>query len=362
MTSIEMRTPRSSAPEHPQVVIAGPRGPSGLAAAWHAVLRVPLLGKLAGANILVAAVAAIALVVIHRDGVDGDQLLMLAVLALTVGVAASIGLMKLALQPVARLRATLHRYAQGDDDVRIRPSLVADRDLAGVSDAVNDLLDDLMAERERVRQLARDTIRNADEERSRIARGLHDSTAQTLAALSLEARMALQLQAGQALTQQLELIRDLAVEAVEEVRDLSQTIHPRILDDLGLAAALGWLARSMRDVTGLETSLKFSGDSHRIPGDVACSLYRTAEAALSGIGADGESHPAELRLDVGPEHVVLSIRDGVVTPQQSAPRLLTMRDRLALSGGKLVIHDHEGGGRHVLAVVPLGPEPAKEQP
>ena len=361
MTSIDVRPSRSSAPEHRRVELARSRGPSGLAAAWQAMLRVPLLGKLAGANILVAVVAAVALVIIHRDGVDGDLLLAFSVLGLAMGVAASIGLMKLALQPVARLRATLHRYAQGDDDVRIRPSVVADRDLAGVSDAVNDLLDDLMAERERVRQLARDTIRGADEERARIARGLHDSTAQTLAALSLEARMALQLQSGQALTQQLELIRDLAVEAVEEVRDLSQAIHPRVLDDLGLAAALGWLARSMHDVTGLETSLKFSGDSRRIPGDVACSLYRTAEAALAGIGADGGGRPAELRLDVGTDHVVLSIRDEVLTPSPPSTRLLALRDRLALSSGKLIIH-HEGGGRHVLAVVPLGPEAGKEQP
>jgi signal transduction histidine kinase len=365
MTSIDVRLGAMSAAESPRAESRGSGRPSLLAAPWLAMLRVPLLGKLAGANVLVATVAAVALMIVHRDGADGDVLLGFAVLALAVGVVASVVLIKVALRPVAHLRSTLRRFASGEAGVRIRPSLVADRDLAGIGDAVNDLLDDLLDERARVRQLARDTIRGADDERARIARGLHDSTAQTLAALSLEARIAMQLQDSREVAQHLELIRDLAVDAVEEVRDLSHAIHPRVLDDLGLAAALGWLARGVRHATGLDTSLQCSGDARRIPDDVARSLFRVAEAALVTATEASDIRTIELRLDVTPTHVTLGISDDGRVPRSSTTRVLAQGERLALSAGTLIINDQQERGRRVLALVPLGPRlarPSKELP
>jgi signal transduction histidine kinase len=337
-----------------------PSRPSAIAAAWRRLLRLPLLGKLAGANVLVALVAATALVVVHAEGDRGDRLLAIGLAGLAVGVAASLALMKLALQPVHRLRATLGRFARGDAGVRVSPSLVADRDLLGVGQAVNDLLDELLAERARVRQLARDTIRGADEERARIARGLHETTAQTLAALSIEARIALELEAGHELTRQLELIKDLAIDACEEVRDLSHAIHPRVLDDLGLEAALGWLARSIRERHDVALSLQTSGDSSRIPREVANALFRLAEAALEGACAEGGARSVAVDLSTAAAQVILEVRDDGRVTQPLATALSALGERLALSGGTLAMNDIGGRGLDLRAAVPLGPEAGKE--
>jgi signal transduction histidine kinase len=333
---------------------------SAVGAPWLALLRLPLLGKLAGANVLVALVAATALVIVHADGDHGDRMLAVGLAGLAVGVTASLALMKIALQPVSRLRATLGRFARGDAGVRVPPSLVADRDLLGVGEAVNDLLDDLLAERARVRQLARDTIRGADEERARIARGLHETTAQTLAALSIEARIALELETGQELTRQLELIKDLAVDACEEVRDLSHAIHPRVLDDLGLEAALGWLVRSVREGCDVALSLQTRGDASRVPREVANALFRIAQAALEGACDRCGACSVAVDLATTAEQVTLEVRDDGWVTESLATRLSSLGERLALSGGTLTMNDIGGRGLDLRALVPLGPEAGKE--
>ena len=356
MSSVDVRMGVIGASRAPRVASVGRVTRSPVAA----VLRVPLFGKLAGANVLVAAVAAVALVIVHRDGADGDVLLGYAIVALAVGVLVSLILMKFALQPVASLRATMRRFAQGDVGTRVRPSLVADRDLVGLGDAINDLLDDLLEERARVRQLARETIRGADEERARIARGLHDSTAQTLAALSIEARIALELQAGSELTQQLELIRDLAIDACEEVRDLSHAIHPRVLEDLGLEAALGWLVRGVREECGVEVSLHTSGDSTRIPREVSNALFRIVQATLQGACVEGHARSIAVDLSVAAEQLILEVRDDGRVTASLATALSALGERLALSGGTLAMNDIGARGVDLRAVVPLGPAADKE--
>ena len=320
----------------------------------RAILRVPLFGKLLGANVLVAVVGTAALVVLARDR-GGDSLLVPAVIALAASVAASSALMHLALEPVARLRQALHRVARGELGVRIQRSVVADDDLLRVGDTVNTLLDDLVLERTRIRQLARETIRGADEERSRIARGLHDSTAQTLAALSLEARTALQHGSGPDLTQQLELIKDLAIDALEEVRDLSHTIHPRVLDDLGLAAALGWLARCTREVTGMHVALRLTGDATHVPLELGCTLFRIAEAALED-AAQGGAGAAQLHLAAGIEGTTLETTSDGVTPEHPTEKWQMLRERLALACGSLTVHGDAAHGTRVQAFVPPGVE------
>lgn len=331
-----------------------PAAPARRESPWLAPLRLPLLGKLAGTNFLVAAIASASLLLVDGNGVDDDLLREVGLIALAAGVVVSVALIRLALQPVARLRATLRAFARGDAQVRVRRSLVADRDLLGVGDAVNDLLEDLVAERERVRQLARATIRGADEERARIARGLHDSTAQMLTALSLQARLALELEAGQELAQQLELIRDLAVDAIDEVRELSHTIHPRVLDDLGLEAALGWLARGVRERCGVAITLQTTGDASCLPAEIAHTLFRIAETTLESVCGDGAAQSVAVEFSTGPEHAVLEVRDDGEVTERLAAALEALGVRLALSGGRLTMNDVGGRGIDLRAIVPLG--------
>src|SRR5512133_3848330 len=184
-----MGAPAAKVPTHPvpltrapaaspsrRTAVAAPRPARAL---LRAVLRVPLLGKLVGANVLVLA-AAFAVLALH-GGVAVHGLVVLAG-ALLVGVALDFVLVWLALRPLHELEAVADRVWRGDLDARVVPSLIADRSTARLGGTVNRLLDGLAHDRARMRELVAETIKAADGERSRIARELHDSTAQTLAA------------------------------------------------------------------------------------------------------------------------------------------------------------------------------------
>src|ERR671914_1258768 len=149
-----------------------------------------------------------------------------------------------------------------------------------IGETLNLLLDSLTSDRSRMRQLAAKVIRAQDEERARLARELHDSTAQVLAAAMLQLSAATPRARGDAeLARALDTLRQLVAAALEEVRTMSHTIHPRVLDDLGLVAALDWLARQTQESTGLEVDVEAAPDAEIAPTS-ASALYRVAQEAL----------------------------------------------------------------------------------
>lgn len=320
---------------------------------WPAPPRLPLLVRLVGANAIGATVTVCTPLLAEGTLSTGDWTLRMAALGLGLGV--STVLSGLALAPVARLRTALLRHARWHDGPQWDAARLADRDLEEIGDAVAALLAELVAERARLRQLARDTLRGADVERARVARGLYDSTAQTLAALSLEARAASELDDRKKIVARLELIRELATDALHEVRDLSQSLHPRVLDDLGLAAALRWLARCTGECEGADVALEVSGPAERVAAEPACTLFRVAQAALEDACARRGARTVRIRLTVGPARVELELDDDGTPPAGGGSSLHgVLAERCALGGGTLTQAGRDGGGVRVHAALPPG--------
>jgi len=147
-------------------------------------LRFPLWGKIAGANLLIVLACG---AVLYRELPSGRHELITAMAwALATGLLANLLLVRIALEPLRELEATAGRVWRGDLGARVRPSPVADRDMMRVGGAINLLLDGLVQDRAQSRRLASLVISAQDEERARIARELHDSSAQTLTALLLQ--------------------------------------------------------------------------------------------------------------------------------------------------------------------------------
>ena len=201
----------------------------------------PLLAKLVVTDVVIN-VAAVWIVnnAPPRDNVE----IILTSLIITLALNAAI--VYWALLPLRALEATTLRVARGDLAARFVPSPLADRNLARIGRTFNDLLDRLTADRARARQLAAQVISAGDSERARIARELHDSTAQSLSALEMMLSAAIQEQKSPANAERLSTMHDIARQALGEVRTLSHTVHPHVLDDLGLVAAIEHLARRMR--------------------------------------------------------------------------------------------------------------------
>ena len=322
-------------------------------------LSVPLLGKLAGANLLIVLAALAGVAAERRFNASGNVVPILGV-ALGTSLLVNLVLVYVALRPLSDLEDAAARVSAGDLDARVAPSVLADRDMARVGTTLNGVLDRLMEDRARARRLAAQVISAQDEERARVARELHDSTAQILTAVMLQLGAAARESDSAPLSERIATLRALAAEALEEVRSLSHTMHPRILDDLGLAAALEWLGRQARSQTSLDVHVSVDGGAEGIPPPIASVLYRVAQEALRNAVRHAGAGTVELRLRREPAAAVLEVVDDghgfdVRSAEERRPGmgLFSMRERVGLVNGKLIVTSERGRGARVVATVPL---------
>src|SRR5690606_5891486 len=190
--------------------------------------------------------------VVHQTaGAIQHRLLLILCASLGVSLVVNILLVALALRPLVALERSASLVWRGNFDARVPPSILADRNMARLGSTLNLLLDSLIRERRRMHELAAQVIDAQDAERARIARELHDSTAQTLTAVTLQLSAAARDYEGIVDLDRLELARELAQNALEEVRQLARSVYPRVLDDLGLPAALDWLSRQVHEESGV---------------------------------------------------------------------------------------------------------------
>ena len=321
------------------------------------LLAVPLVGKLVGANTLILLVAVF---VLARSGESSLEVL-LTVAALIVAFAVNVLLVWVALRPLAGLETMATHVQHGDFDARVPDSRIADRDLTRIGETLNHLVDRLTGDRARMRELATQVVKAQDEERARVARELHDSTAQTLAAVLLQIRVLTTTVKDPAMEEKLETIRDTVADALEDVRTMAHTMYPRILDDLGLGAAVEWLATRSQDASGVDVQVQRDENGTSVPATVASVLYRVAQESLNhALTHSGANHVA-IRLRVSDREARLEVRDdgrgfdpARVDRRRAGMGLFAMRERAALVDGSFEIDSAPGRGTRVLATVPIG--------
>ena len=332
-----------------------PRGGASLAGR---LLSVPLLGKLAGANLLVVLAAFVAVGIEQRLQTSGSAMILGIALALSLTI--NLALVYIALRPLSDLEAVAARVSAGDMEARVPPSLLADRDMSRIGTATNTLLDHVGEERERVRRLAVQVIRAQDEERARVARELHDSTAQILAAIMLQLGVAARESTSEVLNERIATLRELASEALEEVRTMAHTMHPRILDDLGLGAALEWLARQTGAQESVSVCVTADASASMVPPHLASVLYRVAQEALRNVVRHAGASHADVSLQMHGGSATLEVTDDgrgfdVRRAEERRPGmgLFSMRERVELVNGQLDVTSLPGRGTRVVASVPL---------
>ncbi len=202
-----------------------------------------------------------------------------------------------------------------------------------------------------------------DEERRRIARQLHETTAQDLAALKLNLA-ALERNGAVANAKDRSLLREgaaLATQAMEDIRVLSYVLHPPLLDEAGLEPALGWYLEGFERRSGIEVRLVVPEEFGRLPQEVEMMLFRCVQESLNNIHRHSQSATAEIRLRRQPSRVVLEVQDwGRGMPPGGRRRregvgIAGMRERVQQLGGELEI-ESGAGGTTVRAALPAPPE------
>ncbi len=218
----------------------------------------------------------------------------------------------------------------------------------------------------RFRGLARAVWKVQEDERRRLARELHDGLGQSLTALvnQLE-RLHQKLGAtGQTATgAEVAAATEGARDALREARELSRLLRPPVLDDLGLPAALSWLARSLAERTGLAVELVLEGLEERLAPDLETLLFRLVQEALTNVLRHAEAAEARVSLRREGRQVRLEVQDGgrgfdpagVLAARRDggSSGLAGMENRLELFGGRLEIVSAPGGGTRLTARVPL---------
>lgn len=221
----------------------------------------------------------------------------------------------------------------------------------------------------RLSVLLRKTISAQEHERQRLARELHDETAQTLAALSValdRARDGLACQPGPALDQ-IGAAKEIATRLLDETRRLILGLRPAILDDLGLAPAVRWHCESALSESGIDVTIEDELGAARLPSPVEITLFRIAQEAVSNVARHARARHMRIRLTRSGGMVSLRVADDgrgfdagdtmANAVGSSNVGLLGMNERVALMGGTLTIQSKKGAGTTVLIEVPLAEEP-----
>ena len=214
-----------------------------------------------------------------------------------------------------------------------------------------------LAEREQrttsLRQLSTDLMRIQDDERRKIARELHDSIGQYLAALHMNLS---QLERNAKPTDKKILAdsQEILDHCVAETRTISHLLHPPLLNEGGLRSAAQWYVEGFSERSGIEVALKIDETVGRMPEDVETALFRVLQESLNNVNRHSGSRKVDVAMQVEHDAVLVTIRDyGSGLSQQqlrdvNASRsrgvgLTGMRERISALGGRFEVLSAQPG-------------------
>jgi len=213
----------------------------------------------------------------------------------------------------------------------------------------------------RLRELSRRMMQVQDEERRHIARELHDSAGQVLAVLGMKMGH-LAEQVRPELRSPAQEILQLVQQLTQELRTMSYLLHPPLLDEIGLAAALNWYVQGVMERSKIDINLSISEDMGRLPPELELILFRLVQESLTNVHRHSGSKTASIRVTREDDHVSLEVQDrgkGIsrerlteIQMQGAGVGIQGMRERVRQFHGDMNIDSDENGTR-IMAVLPV---------
>ena len=217
----------------------------------------------------------------------------------------------------------------------------------------------------RVRELSGKLLHAQDAERRRIARELHDSAGQIVAALQMQL-IPMQTEVQQSnpeiasgIGQSLDLIQQLS----QELRTVSYLLHPPLLDELGLPAALRWYVEGFSERSKIDVQLELSPDLGRLHADMETTLFRIVQESLTNIHRHSGSKRAQIQIHRASDEICVEVRDygkgmpggknnGSSSQRRSGVGIQGMQERVRQLNGRFEVQSREDG-TSVSARLPL---------
>ncbi len=279
-----------------------------------------------------------------------EKVLVVIGIAATLGLLANLVLLRARFSPLERLIEDMEKVDLSRPRANLPTSIDGKGETAEVERielAYLRMLRRLEAERRRTSSAA---LRAQEEERTRVARDLHDEVNQALTGVLLRLEAARE-RAPAELKPELAETRSLANQAMEELLQLARQLRPTALDDLGLKAAIAGQVEELASHSEIDATFTSDGDFSNIDDDVQLVVYRVAQEALSNAARHSEARLIRVslrRLDTGVELQVSD--DGLGFSFADAEQglgLAGMRERALLVDGDVEIHSRPGEGTTV---------------
>jgi PAS domain S-box-containing protein len=234
--------------------------------------------------------------------------------------------------------------------ISLNPLRGAAGQIYGTFAVVRDITERKKAERS-LQQLSGRLLRLQDEERRRVARELHDSTSQTLAGLSLNLAVLNRGFDTMPAPRRAEILADslgLAESAARDLRTHAYLLHPPLLDERGLAAAVRWFVEGFSARSNIAVQLKISPRFPRLAEQIETTIFRVVQESLTNVHRHAQSATATIRLAARGGWITLEIRDrGRGLPAESQEELgvgiAGMKERLRQLRGTLTIQSSRRG-------------------
>ncbi|HYJ13232.1 MAG TPA: sensor histidine kinase [Thermomicrobiales bacterium] len=333
------------------------------------VENVPLFYRVLLANVAIVVLGAVAgtyvtatTVLDQEAPTRFEMMLGFATAGAILSVAVNFFVLRAAFEPLDHLERLSESVRAGDLSARAKPIRVSDPQISRLVDTFNATLDELEQNQRRLRELVTQVINAQEGERKRIARELHDDTAQILFAQLLNIT-ALKGSVDPAVQRAAESLEPMTVEAIEGVRRLALELRPPALDDLGVREAIAELAQRIAENSGLDVEVHTELSRERLPAEIELVLYRVAQEALTNAVKHAAARQVVVDLTRGEEGVLLVVSDdgrgfsvsdkGSRDEEGLGLGLFGMEERATLVGGTLNINSFPYRGTRVEMFVPL---------
>jgi two-component system NarL family sensor kinase len=214
---------------------------------------------------------------------------------------------------------------------------------------------EVVQQSEQLRDLSSRLMQTQDEERRRIARELHDSAGQILAALGMSLAQADKYakQEPSRFTKCMDESQELVQQLSQEIRTMSYLLHPPLLDETGLSEALRWYIQGLADRSGLEIALIVPEDFDRLPREMELVMFRLVQECLTNIHRHSGSKKAVIRIARNTDSLALEVQDegagispeklAAIEKQGSGVGIRGMRERVRHVGGNMYIQSNARG-------------------
>jgi PAS domain S-box-containing protein len=224
-----------------------------------------------------------------------------------------------------------------------------------------------------LQELSWQLMRLRDEERRHVARELHDCAGQSLAVLAIEVDQLLQKASNfPELAADIGEIRETLRQLHTDIRTTSYLLHPPLLDESGLLAAISWYAGGLTERTALAIDVEISENLARLPRDLELVLFRFVQEALTNIHRHARATKAWIVMSRSQTHVTAEVRDNGsgmsaerlrhVSSGGSGLGIRGMRERIRQFQGSMEIHSDSTGTKVSIQIpIPLNQETAQTQ-